>query len=689
VPELTTDEKGALAEKIIQRDPKSGVEQLAILREFEANAQSRANGYPKDTVEQLGAARLCSVIRDTAAQQEQVNTIVGDLDPQYGGVFCMPGQGILCTGPLTEIFGEKPLATLSEFTQKYEELKSQVQQRAAEVLKESAVQMKEKIKYLNGRITDLITSEKTNIKIAIDYRKDSGWFGALSRGLTKSDPYEIEIINSRRKVATMQDIVIPMIQEAEVALNSEPPDITLARKKLEAATEIQQRTTAVDTDQSHFEVEQEALSVTENVSIAAILTLPTLGVGGMAAGGTKIAVEGTKLAYHGITKGMTYLTIGTAAAGGASALLRSGEEPQPTEKEQKQSSELAKIAELPLAEKIDLIGNKLLNQIPDQEGYTFSPELLSVVMNQSTEIARMFLEYTAETDIKKREEILLGITGKIEDSSGDIMQQFLNDNVDETTSKRFTEAREDRKQNDTLRIGKIVGQVYILEALSRGDEQGAFEAARQYVQNDIIGIQEEDVPPATTKKVIDDMAKSILAVTQSETYPMVVNAIQAYSKTGFTESFKTKVGGLTNFVGDVVSAPFDEEASKRVTKGYTAISTVVSEGKGGDLVMGLISFAKTACNVAIDHVQALDLLETLGGSMALDALIIAGTMGAGAAVNAAEEAGKISEKAAKGVNIAAKVATIANSTINNTQKPHTFSKPITLAGLNARLSKSV
>lgn len=692
-PELTLEEKGALAEKIIQRDPKTGVEQLAVLKEFQKNAESSAKGYPEGSLQRLGAVRLCSVLAATAEEQEEVNSVVGNLGPEYGSAFCMPGQGILCTGVLAQLFGEKPLADLATFTKKYDEIKAQIQERAAEVIKESVGRMKEEVTELTEYIRMIISREKSMINGAVKNRKDSGWFGALSRGLTLSDPYQIEIDKARRTTSVMQDIAVPMLKEAEAALNKNPPDLQLAHDRIESVTGLRKNANKVDTDTSHYELEQEALSVTQDVSIAVIVTLPTLGTGGAAMGGGKLAWEGaklgTKLGYQAATKGLTYLAVGTAVAGGTSALLRDKEETTQTPDEAEKMNEIAQIAEMPMADRMELIANKMLNQIPDGEGYTFSPELLMLAMGKSENIVKLLVEYTKETDLKKRGEILAQVVEGIEESSGDMMQQFLNDNVDPTTSQRFAEAREDRKQNDTMRIGKIVGQINILEPLSRGDREGAMEAARQYVRNDIIGIQEQDVPPATTNKVLEDMARSIVAVTEFETYPILVQAIQSYSKTGFTESFKSRVGGIANFVGDVVSAPFNEEASGRVTKGYTAISTIVSQGKGDDLVMGMISFAKTACNVAMDHVQALDLLETLGGSMALDALIIAGTAGAGAGLKAAEDAGKVTETTARGIRMAGTVASVANTVMGQAQKPHTYSKPITLTGLNQKIAQTV
>lgn len=611
---------------------------------------------------------------------------------EYGAAFCMPGQGILCTGVLAGIFGEKPVADLDSFMEKYNELKSQVQERAAEIIRESAQRMKQEIADKAEQITMIINREKSMISGSISDREYSGAMGAVNRTLTLSDPYQVEIDKSRQQISIMQDLATPMLQEADAALNIDPPDIQLARKRLDAVSKMRKTLNKVDMDQSHFELEQEALTVTQKSSIYLIVGLGTLGLSGGIAGG-KLAFEGaklgTRLGYQAAMKGLTYMTVGTAVVGGTSALLREETESTQTPEEAEKMNEIAQIAELPMAERMELIANKMLNQIPDGEGYKFSPELLALAMGKSENIIKLLVQYTGEKDIKRREEILADVVQGIEESSGDMMQQFLKDNVDATTSQRFAEARKDREQNDTMRIGKIAGQLHILEPLSRGDREGAMEAAREYVRNDIIGIQEEDVPPATTNKVLEDMARSILAVTEFETYPILVQAIQAYSKTGFSESFKSRVGGIANFAGDLVSAPFDEEAGARAGKGIYGLGVIASQGKLDDLTVGLISFARTAGNVVIDHVQAMDLIETLGGSMALDALIIVGTAGAAAGLKGAEEAGKVGEKTANAIRLAGTAASYGNSAMGWTQKPYTYSTPITLSGLNQKIAQTV
>lgn len=70
-PELTLEEKGALAEKIIQRDPKTGVEQLAVLEEFQRNAESHRDGFPKGSLQELATARFCSTLAATVEDQKK------------------------------------------------------------------------------------------------------------------------------------------------------------------------------------------------------------------------------------------------------------------------------------------------------------------------------------------------------------------------------------------------------------------------------------------------------------------------------------------------------------------------------------------------------------------------------------------------------------------------------------------
>ena len=224
----------------------------------------------------------------------------------------------------------------------------------------------------------------------------------------------------------------------------------------------------------------------------------------------------------------------------------------------------------------------------------------------------------------------------------------------------------------------------MLAPLSAGDRNGAMNAAREYVKNDLIGIQEEDVVPAKSQKVLDAIAENLLAVTEEQTYPMLVEAIQAFSKTGFMKSFGNQAEGVGHFVGDIVSSPFSGEARGRLSQGYSAISTVVREGKGDDLAMGLINFAKAACNISLDHVQALDLLETIGGKLAIDAIMIAATGGASAWAKAAQEGGKMSKRMAG----AMKVGTTTYEMTDIASKPHNYAThlALTLTDLNAKIA---
>ncbi len=666
-----------LASVLLQKNPATSVDHLLCLKEYVQNARSHVQGFEAGSPECEKSKSVVALLESTIAQQIEINGIMGNVDPAHGAVFCIPGQGIMCSGIFTEFFGEKPIKDVETFRSQFKKLQSQFQEKAEQILRESALKMQLALSEISEQVQNVISREKSVISGAIQDREYSGWFGKFVRTLTSSNPYQIEINAARQKVSTMQDVCIPLMQEAEAALHAIPPALERARDLIAAVSRVRKTTNKVDMDTSHFELEQAAINLTETVTISGIVALATLGVGGGAAVVGRVGWQGAKL---GLT-GLKYLIVGTAVAGGVSEVIRDDKPTTESEEDVQKIDDITTLTGLPLALQLQAISSKILDQIPDELSYTYSQDLFLLATEKSQMIAGLLLSYVSASDVEKKDAILAQIFTAMYESSADLLQQFLDDNADPTTCHRFHEARMNRTTNDTLGIGNILGHLSILEPLSRGDQGSAREAAVAYVQKHMLGVQEQDVPPASTQKIIQDMASCILVLTESQTYPLLVQAIQNFSKSGFSTNLQRSVRGVSNFVGDVVTAPFNEKASGRIRQSSSIIKTLLSQGKVDEIVTGLISFSRTACNISLDHVQAFDLLESIGGVVALNAIIIAGTAGAGMVIKTGQATGKISSTTSNIV----RTGVVGVNIVKHGKAPFSVLSKLTLAGLHAKI----
>ena len=176
-------------------------------------------------------------------------------------------------------------------------------------------QQSQNIDATNQRIDNIENRERTTIKYAEDARKETGWFGAFHRALTLSDPYQIEINNSKNTLGAMRT-ARGFLEDAE-RTNDPAQKIELLNqtRRLIGMREIGPRSGEISeqapktsgvnrtqTDRSHFELEQEAISVSRDVAITGAVTAGTLG-GGLAAGavgkGGQMATDSPRRGGHG------------------------------------------------------------------------------------------------------------------------------------------------------------------------------------------------------------------------------------------------------------------------------------------------------------------------------------------------------------------------------------------------------
>lgn len=161
------------------------------------------------------------------------------------------------------------------------------------------------------RIRMALNREETNIKNNEQLRSSTGLFGKFHRALTLSDPYEIEIKNSRQVIGTMQ-VVRGFLEQAKQ--EKDPAQkvelINRARRVLgmrivtpefavsDMAPATQQR---VVRGTEHFDVEQKNIDVSRDVALDVGVTVATLGGGAVANLGRKGAqIAGTEAAKQGL-----------------------------------------------------------------------------------------------------------------------------------------------------------------------------------------------------------------------------------------------------------------------------------------------------------------------------------------------------------------------------------------------------
>ena len=178
--------------------------------------------------------------------------------------------------------------------------------------------------------------ELFTVKNMEQMRKETGWFGSFHRFVTLSDPYAIEIQKARNTAATAEYAKSFVAEAQEEKDPAKRAELLNQARRLAGLREVDEKTflvrdeapkpsvlNKVDLDQSHFKLEQEAISVSRNVAMAAgssaALVMAPVIAGGLAATG----VTGTGAAATGVAAkvGMPMLTaaLTTAELSGAAA----------------------------------------------------------------------------------------------------------------------------------------------------------------------------------------------------------------------------------------------------------------------------------------------------------------------------------------------------------------------------------
>lgn len=650
-------------------------------------------------------------LQKAAEDQAQVNTMLATagVTAMMGAALVLPGIGVVFSpeSQLHEKFGggEKPLS-LTEFQTLFEKFASEIgalKEAANKAYAKLVTELQDKADSIARRCRDAINREKTTVKNRVSDRKDSGWFGSFSRAVTLSDPYQIDINAARQKATTLMNSAKPRIDaalsmisnlpaNAESVDPSNPPDFSEIRKSMDTANRIVSTNSRVDTDSSHYELEQKALDVSEQVAYGAIeafAAVATLG-GSAAVSGAKTAVttagKGVKYGYKAFKAAYPYV-LGAGITTGVVAEQFREEEGESEESgesaEDKFAQEIVDLINADPAQRKEMISAKFMDQIPNGADYTYSEELQNIALSNTIDIGKELIAYAAATTPQEREQIMASVGSKVNAASDAVLDQFLKDNLDEDTYEDYADASSERKENDPYHIQSLSGSMQVMERIAVGDTAGAMQVARAYIKGKFIGVQEDTVSNGKSNQLLEDMAANLVNVTATTTYPLFVAGLQKYSKKGFTKTFMGRVNSTKDFIGDAVSAPFDDAAYNRISGAAGPMWDIVSAqgSEYADIIPLIISIAKASGTVVSEHVDIADLLSTLGGSMAFDAMLLGGTTGVGIASEAMAKGGKLSRVGGR----VAKAAKYAPAIISKAKLPHA-AKGLTLAELNLKVS---
>lgn len=151
------------------------------------------------------------------------------------------------------------------------------------------------------RVNEVIAREQQTIINENAARQSGGWFGGVHRAITSSNPYEISITNARMTISRMR----PLIEQIDKA-TAQPDALAKIRAAETAFSSIRSANRSnARFEQEMYKLEQEAITVSRDVSIAVATTVATLG---------------TSAAFSLAARGAT-VAAGSASSAGSTTIL--------------------------------------------------------------------------------------------------------------------------------------------------------------------------------------------------------------------------------------------------------------------------------------------------------------------------------------------------------------------------------
>jgi hypothetical protein len=199
------------------------------------------------------------------------------------------------------------------------------------------------IKETSDRIISRMNRESNYAVHQAQIRTETGWLGHLSRGITGSDPYQIEINESKRVVGVMRN-AMKMLEDArgENEILAKVDKLNMVRRLLGmrqlnadfSDSDVNPTGEKMGQVGDHYDVEQAAISTTRDVVVDTSLTLGTMGGAALARSGARVAAgQAMKQGVvQGIKQGATQGAVYGATFGAASSTVKNTEAVQDNRK---------------------------------------------------------------------------------------------------------------------------------------------------------------------------------------------------------------------------------------------------------------------------------------------------------------------------------------------------------------------
>ena len=297
-------------------DVTSGKDYVKKIQALMADIEGDTSGDDVPAQERSRIANIKAVLVETVQNQQRINNALGEAnDGRFGTVIWLPEIGFIVKNNLglaEFLVSDPPATTIEEFVDVVEAKKTENKNYVDKLRENARTSLQEYYDDESERVRMVINREQTFMDNAIEQKEASGWFGSVHRWITLSDPYAIEIRRSREKIAVMRDVAQEILTEAQQMLNADSPDLQGAVAKLDAVRRLTRRASRVDFDNEHFDLEQDSITVSRDVSIAAIISAGSIAgaAAGAVVGGTAAAGE----TATALTMQQTILQSGALAA---------------------------------------------------------------------------------------------------------------------------------------------------------------------------------------------------------------------------------------------------------------------------------------------------------------------------------------------------------------------------------------
>lgn len=321
-------------------------------------------------------------------------------------------------------------------------------------------------------------------------------------------------------------------------------------------------------------------------------------------------------------------------------------------------------------------------QLPHAKEFKYTPKLMELLEDTTSSLQQTYAAFErarSGNDQERQAKHLGTLLEKVQTAAERVAGQFFRDNLPETDYKKFLKGKFEGLKI-TLNLETIAAQLNILKEVSRGDTSAAKAKARAFILRSVLHVGEAAQLHPLTVKLADALAEIHLRTVQHVLFPIMEKKILEFSQRGALKSFGLRAKQTGSLFADWVRTPFHKKSRDRMARSLTPALSLSITGGYDQLLPIVRDLAQTAYHVSLSHGQLLELLDTIAGAVAFDALTIAVTLGAGAAV----KGGHITGTAAKGLAALTLVSGTARKVMNPARGIHYTTNLLTVEDLKQR-----